>query len=248
MAEIKEKRQEYYIPDNFINEGRIFQGRFIIRNFIEAVILAAITGSVGLIIILTHPEMALEVKITMMVFLCGPSAIIGITGFNGDPISVVLKNALAWKKNNTTMLYNASRPLLKRDPLMSVITQSSKMDDLLSSIEARKQENIRKKYNLDIQEGKDYVFAEDQYVDHYTKRLKKKAAKDQGKFTRITEQEYLISSKDPKSIKKPVEVEIDPDQEIDLDDDISFVDDDLELFSGKQQGFRQNDDDLEVEI
>ena len=213
MAELTERPREYNIPDNFIEEGRIFQGRFRIRYLIEGVVLSLITGSIGLLIMMTHPEMSLEFKISMFAILCGPTMFLGIVGFNGDPISVALKSAIAWFQNKNMMLYNPTPRLLKRDPLLTTINQTSKLDEFFGNIEARRKEKIEQKYQVNIVEGEDYEFAEDQYVDAYTKR-KRKSVKSQERDGR-QEKEYLI-----KPQKKQKELKIDVSDDFDADEDI----------------------------
>ena len=228
MAELKEKRREYLIPDNFIEEGRIFQGRIRIRYLIEGVILSLGAAIAGLMIITSAPELDTEYKIMIMCVLCAPTMILGITGFNGDPISVTIKSAWEWNKNKNTMLYNPNPKLLKRDPVLSVINKERAVDSFMDNIEKRRQENLEKKININIREGEDYVFAEDEYVDVYTKRLKPEQIKNaKNKKLQPTEKEYLINAPEK---KEPIRISFDDEKkplDIRFDDDT----DDSEFFS-----------------
>ena len=217
MAEIKEAPRQYFIPDNFIEEGRVFQGRFKIRNLIEGIILGALFGSLGVVTILVFPGMKLELKVTLIAILAVPALLFGIAGFNGDTVSVTVKSAVSWKKNKDTMLYNSKPRLLKRDPVMSVISQTSARDKILENIEDRRQENIREKANLFMEEGEDFRFAADEHVDVYTKRLHKSRAESKGK----TEKEFLIETGKIREGKgKEVPAPFDADDELDVGDDV----------------------------
>ena len=178
MAELKEEKSIYYIPENFIEEGRIFQGRIKVRNLIEGAVLSLGSVIIGLCIIGAKPEMEISAKITIMIALCAIPMGIGLAGYNGDPVSVVLKSARQWRKNKTTMLYNSTPKLLKRDPVMAVMNRSRSLDPILEAMDTMKAQNIARKEAVDIVEGRDYVFARDEYVDDYTKELKKKKGKD----------------------------------------------------------------------
>lgn len=167
MADRQEPRKEYYIPDNFIEEGRVFQGRLKIRNLIEGIILAAIFAVPGLMII-GNSELSLQAMITIMMFFCVPPAIAGIAGFNGDSLFSVLKSARKWRKNNRTMLYNKSPKLLVGDPVSAMLSETRTVDLLLDRYEESVRQRVDRKANLDMVEGRDFSFAEDDLMDKYT--------------------------------------------------------------------------------
>lgn len=178
MSELKEERKIYYIPDNYIEEGRVFQGRIKVKNLIDAIVLAAAFSVIGFVILSLNPYMTLQGKISMFVFLCIPPALLGIVGFNGDSLSVAAKAAKKWMKNKQMMLYNPTPKLLKRDPLLTVVNQSGTIDSIIEVLSEEKQKNIQKKAEVNIIEGKDYKFARDEYVDKYTKEKKGTAGKE----------------------------------------------------------------------
>ena len=222
MAEIRETPRQYFIPDNFIEEGRVFQGRFKIRNLIEGIVLGMFFGSAGIALILIFPQMKLELKVTLIAVLVIPSLLLGIAGFNGDTISVTIKSAVTWKKNRDTMLYNPKPRLLKRDPLMTVISQTSARDRILENIEERRQESIREKANLIMSEGEDFRFAVDEHVDAYTKRLRKSRAESKGK----PEKEFLIKSGEMYGKTGNADSgSFDPNLELDIGEDFITTDD-----------------------
>ena len=202
MAELHEQSSVYYIPDNFIEEGRILQGRFKLRNVIEGGVLSLATAAIGVIIMIVLQDMKTESLITMFLLLCAPTMAIGIAGFNGDPISVAVKSAVSWMKNRDTMLYNTNMPILKRDPLLTVINKKTRFDEIMEGLDAKKQESIERQANLRLTEGKDFVFAEDRFVDEYTKRKRKQSAKERERKHYREEKEYLVKQKDPEELLK----------------------------------------------
>ncbi len=201
MEEKNEERKIYFIPDNFIEEGRVFQGRFRIRYLLEGLLLAAVFSSAALIIILCVPSMPMEGKICLIIFTGGPALAAGIAGYNGDPLSVVIRSAVVWSRHKTAMLYNLNPRLLKRDPLLSVMGEVRPLDGVLDSIETRRRENRERKANTPLEEGKDFRFAGDRYVDAYTRRRKKRPAKDR-KNGQAEPPEYLIRKKTAPSAER----------------------------------------------
>lgn len=178
MSELREERKIYYIPDNYIEEGRVFQGRIKVKNLVDAIVLAAAFSIIGFTVLSINPYMTLQGKISMFVFLCVPPALLGIVGFNGDSLSVAAKSAKKWMKNKQMMLYNPTPKLLKRDPLLTVVNQSGTIDSIIEVLSEEKQKNIQKKAEVNIVEGKDYTFAKDEYVDRYTREKKKSAGEE----------------------------------------------------------------------
>ncbi len=249
MDEMYGERKIYFIPDNFIEEGRVLQGRFRLRYLIEGIVMGVITASIALIIILMNPQLSLEVKIVMLIFTGGPALAIGIIGYNGDPISVVIKSALAWSKHKIAMLYNPNPRLLKRDPLLSKINESRPMDEIFESIEAKRRENLEKKVNTSLEEGKDFKFAEDEYVDAYTKRIKKKSVKDQKGKKR--EKEYLIQNEVKNARKNAPERAFDENEDLYLDDTQDSFEGNLgefNRFGASASAVNLGSDDLEIDF
>lgn len=160
---------EYMIPDNFIEEGRIFQGKIKVRNLVEAVILTVVCSIPGFIIVSNIPDAQIQVKITVMILICAPPFIIGTAGFNGDSIFSVIRSAGKWISGNQVMLYNPKSVVLRKDPVFEKTNETRKLDGLLDRYESAKQQRIDKKTNLDIVEGRDFVFADDYDMDKYTK-------------------------------------------------------------------------------
>lgn len=226
MNEMLGDHKVYFIPDNFIEENTVLQGNFKLRYLIEGIIMGLITASLAILFVVLNPSMPLEAKIVLVILTGGPATALGIVGYNGDPISVVLKSAIAWSKHKITMLYNPNPRLLKQDPVLSVINETRAVDDLFEKIEKGREEKLMEKVNISLEEGKDFKFSEDQYVDQYTKRKRKKSVKEQG--GRKAEKEYLINPESSgKGRKSRSEQYFNPDEDLYSEDDEISLSDDL---------------------
>lgn len=206
MAELKEQRKEYYIPDNYAEEGRILQGMIKIRNLIEAVILAVIFAIPGFLII-SNMDSAVQSKISIMIIFCLPPLILGITGFNGDSLFYTAKCAKLWKDEKSTMLFNHKPVLLKEDPVEAAINETRKLDVWIDKYETGRKEKIDRKTNINLREGVDFEFADDDSIKKY---LKKNSQKNAGK--QLIQEEQI----DEELFE---ETELDY-QEIDLDEEL----------------------------
>ena len=176
MAEIKEARAEYFIPDNFAEEGRVFQGKIKIRNLIEALVMAALAAIPGLGII-TNISMGMQAKISVMMFFIFPPLLLGVAGFNGDSFFSSVKSAVTWKRDGGLMLYRHRPRLLRKDPLSEMMGEGGKLDDIIEKYETEKRERIDKKVNLMYVEGEDFDFASDEFLKRYTAVGKKTSKK-----------------------------------------------------------------------
>lgn len=163
----------YLIPDNFIGEGTVFQGRIKIRNLIEAVILSAVFFFPGLLVIKLSGIQSLQARVSILAALCLPGAGAGIAGFNGDRIFLALKCMAAWVKGRETMLYNPRPVLLRNDPVKAIDSDISTARRLLSGIEQRWKKSMSEKASAELSEGEDFFFAPEEGMEKYVKTNEK---------------------------------------------------------------------------
>lgn len=163
MAEMTEKPQIYYIPDNFIDETRIFQGQIRLRYFIEGVILGGILALIGFAI----PISNVRFRVSFEIIVAAPGVILGIVGFNGDPISVAIRNWINWSKNKAVRLYNPNPRLLGSSPSAAIDAPDTKdrLVDMYDSYQSRK---LEKAMSEEYVEGETFVFLDDPDVDDFT--------------------------------------------------------------------------------
>lgn len=175
MSETGERR-EYYIPDNFIEEGRILQGRIKIRNLIEGIILALVFAVPGIAVI-SSDAMTVQGRISIMIFFCVPPLAAGVAGFNGDSLFFLIRSAWHWRKDSATMLYNPGAGLLSGDPVEKLLEKTSALDQLVERYETGVSRKIENKANERLVEGRDFVFETEDTEGRYTVRESERAGR-----------------------------------------------------------------------
>jgi hypothetical protein len=98
----EERPDVHYIPDNFMNSGRILNGMIETRNALEA---AAIGGALAFIEWLLMMNMSSIKMFAIMVITIGPIVIVGIVGVNGDSLSQFTLLIINFLKNKRKLRY-----------------------------------------------------------------------------------------------------------------------------------------------
>ena len=133
MARKEDARERVYnLPENFIEGGRIFNGMFKARNFVEAVILALIFGLIAFML----PIKSTYTRITVVLFMVLPPFFFGITGINGDPLFTFFRNAWRWKKTRGIMVYDTSIKAVKKTPLDAMLEEPIAKDKIVGAVES----------------------------------------------------------------------------------------------------------------
>lgn len=106
MEEYKEEErpESYFIPDNFKDNGKILNGMFDTRKFLESVALTAVVGVIEKFLIYDTME-NMATAIMIMICTCVPLFIIGVIGFNGDPFSIFCQSVFIFLKNKRQMRF-----------------------------------------------------------------------------------------------------------------------------------------------
>lgn len=164
-----ETRQIYYIPENYIGESRIWQGRIRTRYLIDSIILGAFGGIFGLILLLTVlANSTISVKITGFIITVAPGVLIGQLGYNGDPVSVAFVNFLQWRKSRQIRLFNPNMKLLGTDPVKAISESESGKDRIVSKYQSWQDKRREKKESEQYIEGETFEFQDDPDIDNYT--------------------------------------------------------------------------------
>ena len=149
MARIENEKQHIYIiPDNFIEGGRIFNGMFKLRNFVEGVILGGFFAMLAMMI----PVEETTTRITVVVSFALPWFMLAIMGINGDPLSVFLMGAYRWKKNRRVMHYNDQTHAREERPVDMMLSDELAKDKIIDAYEnwnSKRQESARLKFDSD---------------------------------------------------------------------------------------------------
>lgn len=170
MADAPEKRQVYYIPDNYIGESRVHIGQmsFRVRNLIDSIALTLFFGIfAAAFILLVMKGTSTSSKITAAIIICGPGFLLGQIGYNGDPISTTISNFFKWKKSNGIRLYNTTPRLLGSDPVKAMQEGGNGRDAIVDAV-TNMRENRRKKLEQNgLVEGENFEFEYDPSIDDY---------------------------------------------------------------------------------
>lgn len=148
------KNSQYIIPDNFIEGGRILNGMFKTRNFVEAICLSLVVGFP--LWNIHYPSLA--VKLTVVISVVLPLFLIAVTGINESSLLTFLKQFMKWKKNKRVLLYNGhirTRAVRPRDVVMA---QELPTDKLLTLMTKFKKSRMKKNKDVLMIEGENYKF------------------------------------------------------------------------------------------
>lgn len=204
MAELKEKRTVYYIPNNYIDEAKILQGRFKRRYFVEAVIFAFVMAMIGLMI----PINDLKTRIVVVVMLAAPPFILGMVGYNGDPISVAAISAYRWLKKSNIVIYNQKPRPLTKNPLDAVLETEQMRDKIVDVYDTMMSRHIEKKDREEFLEGVNFEFSEDRYVNPYADLKAAEKAAERAKAKAEHEQEIELEEQSLEEILERAELMI----------------------------------------
>lgn len=161
---MREQIQTYLIPNNFIDESRVFNGAIRVRYLVEAIIIfVAIAGPCWLLI---PSDTSAKLGITLGCSL--PLTLLALTGINGDSLSDFLKSALSWKKYKQIMLYNENVRTYRARPVDVMLAETNPSDVLRNSLEKWKTQRSQQNANMDLVENVDFVFMEDKEYEKMT--------------------------------------------------------------------------------
>lgn len=92
----------YFIPANFTDAGRVF-GMFVLRNCLEAVILAAPTLGICMLIA-RHLAVSLTIKLVISLCLLVPVCGFALIGIRDDSLSRFLSTYFRWCSHRRIIL------------------------------------------------------------------------------------------------------------------------------------------------
>lgn len=98
MNNPNEERDVYYIPPNFLQSGRLFGGAVRMRNAIEAVLIALLTG-----IPIFRLGLSLTTRIVLLCLITLPITIFAVVGMDGDSLSEFAVNWFKWLFNRRVL-------------------------------------------------------------------------------------------------------------------------------------------------
>lgn len=97
-----ESPRVYPIPNNFAESTGIFGGLIPLRNFVEGVVLALPM----FLIACSIPNVELNTRIPLIIFMGSPGLIFGCVGINGDSVTEFLLYYIRYRKHRRVARYN----------------------------------------------------------------------------------------------------------------------------------------------
>lgn len=168
-----EQLRGHYLPENFAESGRSFNGMFKTKNLVEAIIVA-----VPLAIIFWFPFSFLPLNwhVVFTVFFAGLGFCAGIYGWQGDSLFEFIHHVYVFNQRKRYAKYNERVKTEIKPNYLFKDRQKSNMDEMLDKIRAIIDGTSDERY--DSSEIKDtrihYVFEEDLAVTETPENLKSK--------------------------------------------------------------------------
>lgn len=179
MAE-DEQVQVYVIPKNFVDGGRVLNGLFKRRNFIEGVGLALIVAFP----LWQFPFPSFAVKLSTVISCALPLFLLGNAGINGDPLSTFVKYSYGWLKAKRVMLNNGQVRARKIKAIDLQMAQEQPKDKLLNTIDAWKEKKSDKREPITFIEGENFEFEEDAEFEIF-KNIEKRMLEENEKLPEL---------------------------------------------------------------
>lgn len=151
-------KRKYKIPANYLDSGYVLNGRFPIRNGIEAVILGLAGFYICSILPIPHFPDSWD-GITWYVLIILPLMMIGAVGVSGYPLSVFILNVLHWRKNRKPYFYNHNGKAFRISAAQLMVQEPSLKNLLMDKLD-----QIRytiKGPSIEYIEGKNFEFSAD---------------------------------------------------------------------------------------
>ena len=138
-------------------------GMFKTRNMIEGLILTLIPG----IPLLFVPFSSITTKISVILCIALPLFLFGLTGMDGDPLSIFLMNAYNWKKSKRMILFDNALHMRKVNPTDLMMARELPKDKIVKKLDDWKAKKAEEINSIDFIEGQTFEFSEDKEYTMY---------------------------------------------------------------------------------
>lgn len=202
-----EQIKTYLIPNNFIDESRVFNGALRTRFVIEAIIVFLLVFIPCWVFI----PSTVDAKIGITFFCSLPLAIAALAGINDDSLFTFIKNVKGWRKSKQVMLYNDDAQIYKARPVDVMMSEVYASDFVMTAYSDWKSKRAAKNADVELIEGVDFEFRDDtEYQIMTPKNLRdtRNSEKARQKLKREEEKARALQAKiDKKNAKKQAKLE-----------------------------------------
>jgi len=175
---MNENVETYLIPNNFIDEGRVFNGAIRTRYLVEAIVMFLIIALPCWILI---PK-TVEAKFGIVLGCSLPLAMFALVGINGDSFSGFLKNAWKWRKERQIMLFNDHARTYQARPVDVMLSEVYASDVLINSLDKWRAQRAQQNANIgNLVENVDFIFMKDEEYEKMTPQDIREKRKQQQK-------------------------------------------------------------------
>lgn len=148
-------KEHFIIPMNFMETGYVLNGAVAIRNAVEAAVMALI--GFFLCKMLPLPD-GLD-AITYYILIIGPFFMLGLSGVQGDPLSVFIMDFFKWRQRRKPCFYNTHSEAYTQEAADLLMDAPQLRDMLADALDAMRKKMASEE--IDYVEGKTFRFAAD---------------------------------------------------------------------------------------
>lgn len=148
-------KEQYIIPNNFMETGYVLNGAVSLRNAIEAGLLALLGFGICKLLPLPSGTDA----ISYYIFIIAPFVMFGLYGIQGDPISVFVLDFIKWRRRRNPCFYNMHGQAYTQEAA-DMLEDAPQFRDMFADMI----DGMRRKMaaeEIDYVEGQTFRFAED---------------------------------------------------------------------------------------
>lgn len=175
-------KNHFIIPTNFMETGYVMNGAVSIRNAIEAGVMALL----GVLLCKALPLPAGTKAITWYILICGPLGLIGLSGVQGDPLSVFILDFIKWRNRRKPFFYSGHNEAYTQEAADSLMDAPQMRDMIAGAVE-----KLRARMSsgeVDYVEGKTFKFEADPEQEALKQAQKELDAKKEEEAAKLREE------------------------------------------------------------
>lgn len=175
-------KKRYYIPMNFMETGYLMNGAIPVRNVVEAVVLFLVGHCVTKLFPLPEGTDA----ITPYILIVAPFVLIGLSGVQGDPLSIFLVDFFKWRGHRKPYFYSTHNEAYTQEAADKLLDEPQFRDMIADLFDSLRKKMTPK--SIDYVEGETFEFASDPEQEALREAQKEIITKREEEAARILEE------------------------------------------------------------